>query len=48
MEVRTQTFQAEASAASKDLQEVRTVIALNYQIDPQQANKIYQLLGVNY
>jgi prohibitin 2 len=48
MEVRTQKFQAEASAASKDLQEVRTVIALNYQIDPQQANKIYQLLGVNY
>jgi regulator of protease activity HflC (stomatin/prohibitin superfamily) len=48
MEVRTQKFQAEASAASKDLQEVQTVIALNYRIDPQQANKIYQLLGVNY
>ena len=48
MEVRTQKFQAEASAASKDLQEVQTVIALNYRIDPQQTNKIYQLLGVNY
>lgn len=48
LEVRTQKFQAEASAASKDLQEVQTVIALNYRIDPQQANKIYQLLGVNY
>jgi regulator of protease activity HflC (stomatin/prohibitin superfamily) len=48
MEVRTQKFQAEASAASKDLQEVHTVIALNYRIDPQQVNKIYQLLGVNY
>ena len=48
MEVRTQKFQTEASAASKDLQEVQTVIALNYRIDPQQANKIYQLLGVNY
>jgi regulator of protease activity HflC (stomatin/prohibitin superfamily) len=48
MEVRTQKFQAEASAASKDLQEVQTVIALNYRIDPQQVNKIYQLLGVNY
>ena len=48
MEVRTQKFEAEASAASKDLQEVRTVIALNYRIDPQQANKIYQLLGVTY
>jgi len=48
MEVRTQKFQAEATAASKDLQEVQTVIALNYRIDPQQTNKIYQLLGVNY
>ena len=35
MEVRTQKFQAEASAASNDLQEVQTVIALNYRIDPQ-------------
>jgi prohibitin 2 len=48
MEVRTQKFQAEATAASKDLQEVQTVIALNYRIDPQEANKIYQILGVNY
>ena len=48
MEVRTQKFQAEASAASNDLQEVQTVIALNYRIDPQEANKIYQILGVNY
>jgi prohibitin 2 len=48
MEVRTQKFQAEATAASKDLQQVQTVIALNYRLDPQQVNKIYQLLGINY
>ena len=48
MEVRTQKFQAEATAASNDLQEVQTVIALNYRIDPQEVNKIYQVLGVNY
>ncbi len=48
MEVRTQKFQAEASAASNDLQEVQTVIALNYRIDPAEVNKVYQLLGVNY
>jgi prohibitin 2 len=48
MEVRTQKFQAEATAASNDLQEVQTVIALNYRIDPAEANKIYQVLGVNY
>jgi regulator of protease activity HflC (stomatin/prohibitin superfamily) len=48
MEVRTQKFQAEATAASKDLQEVQTVIALNYRIDPTEANSIYQVLGLNY
>jgi prohibitin 2 len=48
MEVRTQKFQAEASAASNDLQEVQTVIALNYELDPKEVNKVYQLLGVNY
>jgi regulator of protease activity HflC (stomatin/prohibitin superfamily) len=48
IEVRTQKFQAAVSAASKDLQEVRSTIALNYRIDPQQVNKIYQQLGVNY
>src|ERR671910_1173648 len=48
MEVRTQKFQAEATAASKDLQEVQSVIAVNYRIDPQQTNEIYQKLGVNY
>jgi prohibitin 2 len=48
MEVRTQKFQAEASAASNDLQEVDTVIALNYRLDPNAVNSIYQVLGVNY
>ena len=48
MEVRTQKFQAEASAASNDLQEVQTVIAVNYKIDPQEANRVFQLLGVDY
>lgn len=48
MEVRTQKFQADATAASNDLQEVQTVIALNYRIDPQQANNVCPVLGVNY
>src|SRR5688572_2016441 len=48
MEVRTQKFQAEATAASNDLQEVQSVIAVNYRIDPQQTNEIYQKLGINY
>ncbi|HYY50424.1 MAG TPA: SPFH domain-containing protein, partial [Nitrososphaeraceae archaeon] len=40
LEVRTLKFQADASAASNDLQEVATVIALNYHIDPSKANTI--------
>src|SRR2546425_587365 len=48
MEVRTLKFQANASAASNDLQEVRTTIALNYHISPSQANIIYQQLGADY
>src|SRR5918912_949120 len=48
LEVRTLKFQADASAASNDLQEVATTIALNYHIDPNQANVIYQQLGIDY
>jgi regulator of protease activity HflC (stomatin/prohibitin superfamily) len=38
LEVRTLKFQADASAASNDLQEVATTIALNYHIDPSKTN----------
>ena len=48
LEVRTLKFQADASAASNDLQQVHTTIALNYHISPSQANIIYQQLGVDY
>src|SRR5438067_9790876 len=48
MEVRTLKFEGNASAASNDLQEVQTTIALNYHISPSQANIIYQQLGADY
>jgi len=48
LEVRTLKFEANATAASNDLQEVATVIALNYHIDPSKANIIYQQLGADY
>src|SRR5689334_23267849 len=48
LEVRTLKFQADASAASNDLQEVATVIALNYHIDPNKAKIVYQQLGADY
>jgi len=48
MEVRTLKFQANATAASNDLQEVQTTIALNYHLSPGQTNLIYQQLGADY
>jgi uncharacterized membrane protein YqiK len=48
LEVRTLKYQADASAASNDLQEVQTVIALNYHINPNDANIIFQQLGPDY
>ena len=48
LEVRTLKYVADATAASNDLQEVQTTIALNYHIGPGQANIIYQQLGADY
>ena len=48
LEVRTLKYVANAAAASNDLQEVQTTIALNYHINPSQANIIYQQLGADY
>ena len=48
LEVRTLKFVANASAASNDLQEVQTVIALNYHLNPVDVNKVYQQLGPDY
>jgi len=42
LEVRTLKYVANAAAASNDLQEVQTTIALNYHISPSLANIIYQ------
>jgi prohibitin 2 len=48
MSVRTEKFVANAAAASNDLQEVQTTIALNYHLSPSQVNIIYQQLGPDY
>jgi prohibitin 2 len=48
LEVRTLKYVADATAASNDLQEVESTIALNYHISPSQANIIYQQLGADY
>jgi regulator of protease activity HflC (stomatin/prohibitin superfamily) len=47
-DVRTQKEEVTASAASKDLQSVTAVIALNYNLDPENVGDIYQSLRKEY
>ena len=47
-DIRTQKEQVEATAASKDLQAVKSVIALNYRLDAAQASTVYQTIGIFY
>lgn len=47
-DVRTKKDQVAVGAASKDLQLVETTIALNYHVDPEKVDKLYQEVGVDY
>jgi len=47
-DVKIQKDELETGAASKDLQEVKTTIALNFHIMPDMVNKLYQNIGVNF
>jgi regulator of protease activity HflC (stomatin/prohibitin superfamily) len=49
MSVKTQLYEVpNAEAASKDLQDVRTSIGINFRLDPAEAGRVYQTIGVNY
>lgn len=48
METRIKRVEAEATASSKDLQIVTSEIVLNYKIDRDEADAIYEQLGVDY
>ncbi len=48
MSVRIQKVEAEASASSKDLQNVTSKVALNYYLSKDRANVIFQELGLDY
>ena len=48
MDVKIQKDEVPASASSKDLQIVTSEIALNYHLDPNGVNKIWQEVGTNY
>jgi regulator of protease activity HflC (stomatin/prohibitin superfamily) len=46
--VQTQKFEAESTAASKDLQNVHTKVALNYHLSPDAVGKLYRDVGMDY
>lgn len=48
LEVRTQKEQAEASAASRDLQTVQCTVALNYHVEPTGVGRLYESVGSEY
>jgi regulator of protease activity HflC (stomatin/prohibitin superfamily) len=48
MEVRTQRITEDAASASGDLQDVRTQVALNYHLDPDNSQNVYKNLGLDY
>jgi len=48
IDVKIQKDEVPASASSKDLQVVTSRIALNYHLDPDSVNKIWQEVGKNY
>ena len=48
MDVKVQKSQTDADAASKDLQDTHSTIALNYHLQPERANWVYQHIGVGF
>lgn len=47
-DVKIQKDELRTGAASKDLQEVTTIIALNYHLIPDSVNKLYQNIGTDF
>ena len=48
MDGRTQKYEADLTAASKDLQDVNTKIAINYRASPERIPEIYREIGIDY
>jgi regulator of protease activity HflC (stomatin/prohibitin superfamily) len=48
IEVRINKITEDAAAASKDLQDVRTQVALNYHLDPDNVQLVYKQIGLDY
>jgi regulator of protease activity HflC (stomatin/prohibitin superfamily) len=48
LDVKTQVENVSATAASKDLQNVTAVVALNYHLEAEKVNKLWQSIGSDY
>ncbi|MDQ7834744.1 MAG: prohibitin family protein [Humidesulfovibrio sp.] len=48
MDVKVQKVETDAAAASADLQDVSSRVALNYHIIPDKANVVFQKIGINF
>jgi regulator of protease activity HflC (stomatin/prohibitin superfamily) len=48
MDIQTQKYETDLTAASKDLQDVSTKIAINYHVAPERVPEIYRDLSVDY
>jgi regulator of protease activity HflC (stomatin/prohibitin superfamily) len=48
MDVKVQKVETDAAAASADLQDISTRVALNYHVVPDKANIVYQSIGVQF
>jgi regulator of protease activity HflC (stomatin/prohibitin superfamily) len=48
IDVRINKAQTDAESVSKDLQDTKSIIAVNYHVSPDKVNKIYQSIGTEY
>lgn len=48
MDVKVQKVETDAAAASSDLQDISTRVALNYHVVPDKANVVYQSIGIHF
>lgn len=48
MDIKTQKYEADLTAASKDLQDVNTKIAINYRLTSDKVPEIYKTIGISY
>ena len=48
LDARIKKYESDAACVSKDMQEVQARIAINYRIDIQDADKLYQNIGESY